>query len=199
MAKYLVRLLSMPLIAGALALGATLLLLKAGKGTPRRLAITFNKYVLNPGMLWLAARRPTYYAALHHVGRRSGRSYTTPVVAKLVGAGTAVIPLPYGRDTDWCRNVLAAGGGTLTFKGQEYRLSEPELIDATVGERLVPRPNAWLWHRVGIRQYLRFRAAPAVAPVPDIPRWHDGAAVPRRGARRHALRDEGSIGWERRL
>ena len=163
MRRSVARLLSLPLLVVALVLGAILLLLTAGEGAPRRLVIAFNKHVLNPGMLWLATHRRTYYAALHHVGRRSGRLYTTPVVAKLVGEGSAIIPLPYGPDTDWCRNVLAAGGGTLTVQGQEYRLSAPEIVEASVAEHLVPAANAWLWHRVGIRQYLRLQAAPQTA------------------------------------
>ena len=165
------RLLLLPFMVVALALGAALLLMRSGEGAPRRLAIAFNKHVLNPGMLWLGTRRRTYYAAIHHVGRRSGRTYTTPVVAKLVGNETVVIPLPYGPDTDWCRNVLAAGGGTMTFQGQAYRLSAPELIGAAVGERLVPNANAWIWHRVGVRQYLRLKATPELAEalVPAVP------------------------------
>jgi deazaflavin-dependent oxidoreductase (nitroreductase family) len=150
MRKAVFRLLSLPFIIIALALGVVLLLM-SGEGAPRRLAIAFNKRVLNPGMLWLGSRCRTSYAAVRHVGRRSGRTYTTPVVAKLVGDDTVVIPLPYGPETDWCRNVLAAGGGTMTLQKRAYRLSAPEVIDAAVGERLVPNANAWIWHRVGVR------------------------------------------------
>src|SRR6516165_8678930 len=79
----------------------------------------FNKHVLNPFALWLTARRTTYYGVMHHVGRHSGHEYTTPVVAKLTRDGM-VIPLPYGADTDWCRNVLAARAGTVSLNGTEY-------------------------------------------------------------------------------
>jgi hypothetical protein len=96
---------------GLLAVSAVVLLfLSQGNGARRRLTIRFNKSFLNPLMLRMASRRRTYYAALRHVGRRSGRTYVTPVVAKLASDHTVVIPLPYGADTDWCRNLLAAGG-----------------------------------------------------------------------------------------
>jgi hypothetical protein len=54
-----------------------------GSGWGRRLVRAFGKHMFNPFMLRVAARRHTYYAVLHHVGRRSGGVYVTPVVAKL--------------------------------------------------------------------------------------------------------------------
>ena len=42
---------------------------------------TFNKYLLNPAMLHLAGRRHWYAAVIRHTGRKSGKSYATPVVA----------------------------------------------------------------------------------------------------------------------
>ena len=41
----------------------------------------FNKWILNPAMLAFAGRRLSPYAAVRHVGRRTGREYATPVVA----------------------------------------------------------------------------------------------------------------------
>src|SRR5581483_3016652 len=66
--------------------------------------IRFNKHTLNPTTLKSAGHRTSIYAAVKHVGRRSGRIYTTPVVAKPLGDGF-VIPLPYEASVDWCRNV----------------------------------------------------------------------------------------------
>ena len=55
----------------------------------------FNKRVLNPFAIWLVEHRPMYYGVLHHTGRRSGKEYATPVVAKITTGGV-IIPLPYG-------------------------------------------------------------------------------------------------------
>lgn len=70
-------------------------MLTARAHAPRRrhFVRTFNKHILNPMMLAVAGRRHWYAAALHHTGRRSGRHYTTPVVAQPVPDGF-VIPLP---------------------------------------------------------------------------------------------------------
>ena len=78
-----------------------------------------NKRWLNPAMLYLAGRPHWYASRVEHVGRRSGRPYATPVVAVPVEGGL-VIPLPYGPDVDWCRNLRAAGGGTVVRHGRRH-------------------------------------------------------------------------------
>jgi deazaflavin-dependent oxidoreductase (nitroreductase family) len=76
------------------------------------------------------ANDPT--AALHHVGRKSGRPYVTPLAAEPV-AGGFIIPLVYGDDTDWCRNLLAAGQGTLELRGEAISILNPRIVElATV-------------------------------------------------------------------
>jgi deazaflavin-dependent oxidoreductase (nitroreductase family) len=114
-----------------------------------------------------------YYGVLHHVGRRSGAAYDTPVVAKVTPRGV-LIPLPYGPDTDWCRNVLAAGSCGLTLKGAEYALHSPEIVAATIAEPLLPSVNARIWHTTGITSYLLLKVR---APV-DLPA-HEAVLAPR--------------------
>ncbi|GCE07228.1 hypothetical protein [Dictyobacter aurantiacus] len=93
---------------------------------------TFNKRYTNPRVLQFAARRKSPYAVLRHVGRRSGNTYTTPVVADFVPRlNSFVIPLPYGEGTDWCRNVMGAGRCTLTKNKVAYTLVEPTIIEAS--------------------------------------------------------------------
>jgi hypothetical protein len=65
---------------------------------------------LNPLMLSLAGgRRLSMFAVIYHRGRRSGRSYATPVSARPTADGF-VISLTFGEQADWFRNVQAAGG-----------------------------------------------------------------------------------------
>jgi hypothetical protein len=45
----------------------------------------------------------------------------------------------------------------MKLQGQDYQLTAPEVVDAAVGEPLVPQANAWLWHRLGIKHYLRLK------------------------------------------
>ena len=113
----------------------------------------FNKHILNPFALRIIARRKTYYGVVHHVGRRSGKPYATPVVAKLTSAGV-VIPLPYGADTDWCLNVLAADQCTLKLNGESYALTMARVVDPEVAEPLLPQVNARLWRWIGVQHYL---------------------------------------------
>jgi hypothetical protein len=49
-----------------------------------------------------------------------------------------VTPLPYGTDTDWCLNVLAAGECTLTTTGREATLTNPRIVDPDAALPLLP-------------------------------------------------------------
>ena len=83
--------------------------------------------VLNPVMMTLAGRRHVRMAAqIRHVGRKSGRQYVTPVGAGRAG-DTFVIPLTFGNQSDWSRNVRAAGGGSIRLNGVDYRVNQPQL------------------------------------------------------------------------
>lgn len=82
---------------------------------------------------------------LKHTGRRSGRGYQTPLGAYRLGDGF-VFALFYGPDVDWARNVLAAGGGSLAWNGQEYRLERPEIVSAATVLQDLP-----LWPRLVIK------------------------------------------------
>jgi deazaflavin-dependent oxidoreductase (nitroreductase family) len=99
-----------------------------------------NKRVLNPVMLRLAGRRHWYAARVEHVGRRSGRSYATPVVAVPLEGGFA-IPLPYGTEVDWLHNVQAAGEATVVLDGVRHRVGDPQVVPS---EAILPAlPPEW--------------------------------------------------------
>lgn len=99
----------------------------------------FNKHSLNPLMLLAAGRKHWYAGIIEHTGRRSGKKYATPVVIEEVGSGF-IIPLPYGADVDWLRNVQAMGRTTLRVHGRTYGAAEPRIIDAsTAATQLSPR------------------------------------------------------------
>jgi F420H(2)-dependent quinone reductase len=58
-----------------------------------------------------AARLPGF-GILTHVGRKSGKVYRTPVNVFRAPEGF-LIALTYGRESEWVRNVIAAGGASL--------------------------------------------------------------------------------------
>lgn len=114
--------------------------------------------VLNPAVMRLAGRRHVLMAAqVRHVGRRSGRQYVTPVGARRAG-DTFVIPLTFGNQSDWSRNIRAAGGGSLRLDGADYQLTQPELAgwaDARPVLRKAFNPVMRVMLRMlGIRQFL---------------------------------------------
>lgn len=124
----------------------------------------FNKQILNPILLTVARyRQGSYPAVVRHVGRHSGHHYATPVVAVPV-AGSFLIPLPYGTETDWCRNVRAAGAFTLEQEGVSYRVDQPELLDAATAYPLLDLAYRWVWRLFGITHYLRVHRCAVLSP-----------------------------------
>jgi deazaflavin-dependent oxidoreductase (nitroreductase family) len=95
---------------------------------------------------------------VRHRGRRSGRAYATPVAARPT-AGGFVVPLTFGEGADWYRNVQAAGGCVIRWRGMEYPLVAPEVVDwATVRSAFSP-VERFLLPRFGITQYVRLQHA----------------------------------------
>jgi deazaflavin-dependent oxidoreductase (nitroreductase family) len=103
---------------------------------PRRLA-RVNRVVTNR-VLGPVARYLPGFAVVSHVGRRSGRTYRTPVNAYR-RAGGYVIALVYGADSQWVRNVLAAGGADIETRGRRVHLVDPEVV-RDPARSFVPKP-----------------------------------------------------------
>ena len=103
---------------------------------PRRLA-RFNRVVTNRVLGPLARYLPGF-GIVSHVGRRSGRAYQTPVNVYGRGGGY-VIALMYGADSQWVRNVLAAGGAEIETRGRRLHLVDPEVV-RDPARSFVPKP-----------------------------------------------------------
>lgn len=114
----------------------------------------FNRKVTNPLMMTFAGRR--LYTIVNHVGRRSKKLYHTPVLGRPAGENF-FIPLPYGADTDWCLNVLAAGGCSVRWNSSDYRLISPQIVEASVGEAVYPGLYRFLLHSSGVKRYLMMK------------------------------------------
>lgn len=146
------------IVGGVLAAGALLLaLFTLGfrmKLAPLHAAIRrFNRDVTNPRQLQHAGQPDSRVSVVHHVGRTSGRSYRTPVVALPTEDGF-LFALPYGPRSDWVRNVLAAGSATLEHQGESTRLTRPNLVPATQANRLLPRGQQWIHSVYGVDDFL---------------------------------------------
>jgi len=117
--------------------------------------------ILNPLMVRLAGHRAFPMAQIHHIGRRSGKAYVTPTSAHIRG-GVLLIGLTFGNQSDWSRNVLAAGGCTVRLGGHSYRATSPELVSWTQERALIAsafNPVLRVGFRVlGIQQFMHLHA-----------------------------------------
>jgi deazaflavin-dependent oxidoreductase (nitroreductase family) len=102
---------------------------------PRALA-AFNRKVTNPIQRRWAGRIPGH-AIVEHTGRRSGRSYSTPVLC-FRRSGGFVFLVGYGLGSDWVRNLLAADGGSVVHRGRRYAVRDVRLVPAPAGRELLP-------------------------------------------------------------
>ncbi|MUN08048.1 nitroreductase family deazaflavin-dependent oxidoreductase [Agromyces luteolus] len=110
---------------------------RAASGPPRRLVIATA-----PVARALAGRRwMPVWALIRHVGRRSGTAYETPIaVVPTTDASIVVIGLPWGAATNWARNVVAADGASLRWRGREVGLARPRIVDGAEAARLARAP-----------------------------------------------------------
>jgi deazaflavin-dependent oxidoreductase (nitroreductase family) len=114
---------------------------------------------LNPIMLPLAGKRwNPIFAVAEHRGRKSGRLYVTPVAARRVDDGF-VISLAFGAQVEWYRNLVAAEGGTIRWRGRAYPVGAPYRIDIATA-----LPEFMLIQRLALRLarvdgYVRVRDA----------------------------------------
>ena len=93
--------------------------------TPRWVART-NKIGLNRVTKYIAPWAPGW-AVIIHRGRKSGRTFRTPLWVFRRHNGF-VIALTYGSSADWVHNVLAAGGCEMLTRRRHYQLGAPTLF-----------------------------------------------------------------------
>ena len=111
-----------------------------------------NRVVTNPLMRTFAWLVPPL-AVVHHVGRKSGRTYRTPVLA-FPSAKGFVIPMPYGRDVDWARNLLAAHSGEVEQGGRRVALQNPRIVAFGQAETHLPAALRPVFRAMDLPGYL---------------------------------------------
>jgi deazaflavin-dependent oxidoreductase (nitroreductase family) len=93
------------------------------------------------------------FGILTHVGRKSGKVYQTPVNVFRASNGF-IIALTYSSESEWVKNVLAAGGCGLRTRGKKYQLSSPKVVrDPT--QRRFPIPVRVVLRIVGADEYMQ--------------------------------------------
>ena len=118
-------------------------------------------HAFNPLAMPLARRGLIpMWAIVRHRGRRSGRTYETPVAISATRDGF-VLPLPFGSRTDWCRNVIAAGGGTIRWRGRDVEVTSPRILDADAAAPSFPAVSRRAIRAFGMKTFIQLRRADA--------------------------------------
>ena len=112
----------------------------------------FNRKVTNPLVRPISGWVPAW-SIVEHVGRRSGKTYRTPVSVFRTDDGVAIL-LPYGTDTDWVRNVRAANGGQVKLSGKTFRVTSPRIVPTADAVETVKPPWGRIMKATGIESTL---------------------------------------------
>ena len=117
----------------------------------------WNKVGLNRVTRHIAPWMPGLGLVVHR-GRRSGNVYQTPVNVFAAEDGY-VLALTYGLDTDWVKNVLAAGGCELRTRGRVVHLTAPRLFHDEARRDIRPLERQVL-RVIGVADFVSLKRAP---------------------------------------
>jgi deazaflavin-dependent oxidoreductase (nitroreductase family) len=124
----------------------------------KRWVAAFNLAVTNRITGRFADRLPGF-GILTHVGRKSGRVYRTPVNVFRAPEGF-LIALTYGRESEWVKNVVGAGGCEFETRGVVYRLSAPTIVHDPTRRRF-PLPVRIVLRLIGATDFMQLSTSRA--------------------------------------
>jgi len=131
-----------------------------------RIVRQWNKAGLNRVTRHIAPWAPGFGVVIHR-GRRSGRLYQTPVNV-FAAKDSYVFALTYGPDTDWVKNVRAAGGCELRTRGRAIQLTSPRLYHDQSRQGIRPLERQVL-RMIGVADFLSLKIPPAATPTTGQP------------------------------
>jgi deazaflavin-dependent oxidoreductase (nitroreductase family) len=154
----------------ALAALATVYLIGIRSGDPavRKAARRFHRAVGNPLQMRTAGMPGAYASVIRHRGRRTGRTYETPVWAARAEEGF-VVAIVYGPHTDWLENVLASGTAVIVNQGHTYPVDRPEVVPMEGARVYFPAWTRRIHRRIRVDRCLRVRRAEAALTRPRRP------------------------------
>ena len=136
----------------AIAIAATgILMMRFRKRWLAKINIAFTNRITSLFAGWLPG-----FGILTHVGRKSGKVYRTPVNVFRAPNGF-IIALTYSSQSEWVKNVLAAGGCELKTRGKKYQLSAPNVVRDPKRRRF-PIPVQVVLRIVGADEYMELAA-----------------------------------------
>src|ERR1700758_1516076 len=135
-----------------IAIAATgVLMMRFRKRWLAKINIAFTNRITSLFAGWLPG-----FGILTHLGRKSGRVYRTPINV-FRGSNGFIIALTYSSQSEWVKNVLAAGGCGLKTRGEKYRLSAPTVVRDPTRQRF-PIPVRLVLRLVGADEYMELVA-----------------------------------------
>jgi deazaflavin-dependent oxidoreductase (nitroreductase family) len=96
------------------------------------------------------------FSLIRHVGRKSGRTYETPVMLAKAPEGF-IAELTYGENVNWYRNVVAAGGCVVVHHLVEHRVTTIEPCSAERGRSAYPGPFRLVLKAAGRNEFRLLR------------------------------------------
>ena len=124
-----------------------------------------NLVLTNPILRHVAWWAPGF-AMVTHVGRTSGRVRRTPVNIFAHGRDY-VIALTYGRDSEWEKNVQAAGGCVVQTRGRHIRLVHPQVVHDP-SRQMMPGHVRLILRLIGVTDFLVLEPATGAPQPPPL-------------------------------
>ena len=118
-----------------------------------------NQKVLNPRQMDTAGQPGAFAQILRHTGRTSGRTFETPLGIEPTDDGF-VIALVYGNDTQWLKNVLAAGRAEVVRDSVTHAVERPEVVPVEAVIGFFKPSDQRLFGLFGVDRCLRLYHAP---------------------------------------
>ncbi len=149
-------------VVGLVALGVVALLAlvlamrtknQRGLTVVRRFTRWANRLAGEPG------KDATY---VRHVGRRSGKPYTTRIDVYPMDDGFLAF-LPYGTGADWVRNVRSAASVELVVEGRSYVVVAPQIVGPAAAWPYLSTGDRWVARIFGVTDFLVLQRAPVAA------------------------------------
>src|SRR5262249_6518251 len=102
------------------------------------------------------------FSLIRHVGRKSGRTYETPVILAASPHGF-IAELTYGENVNWYGNVVAAGECVVLHHRREYRVTSVEPCSAELGRSAYPVPFRFILKALDRNEFRLLRTGPQSA------------------------------------
>jgi deazaflavin-dependent oxidoreductase (nitroreductase family) len=131
--------------------------------TIRRRFLWVLKNTLNRVTARMARAGHGPFSLIRHVGRKSGRTYETPVILVHVREGF-IAELTYGENVNWYRNIVAAGGCVVVHDRREYRVIHIEPCSAEYGRGAYAAPFRLVLKAAGRKEFRLLRTDKSQEP-----------------------------------